>query len=155
MHTAVDGNPLNLVDPLGLCGWRDPWNCADDVAEGVGDGVRTVWNAPAGERDWGTTAAGVVNVVYGSYKVFVGISALTATPIAASIPFIGPVTGTAAAFYGGYQVITGCARIYRGANVESPADMGPEDQTIGANVERFVSNFVPGQGLMKFLGGLP
>jgi RHS repeat-associated protein len=29
----AENNPLNLVDPLGLCGWRDPWNCVDDIGK--------------------------------------------------------------------------------------------------------------------------
>ncbi len=35
-------NPVLLVDPLGLCGWADPWNCRDevvDVVSGVADGA--------------------------------------------------------------------------------------------------------------------
>jgi RHS repeat-associated protein len=38
----ASSNPLNLVDPLGLCGWTDPWNCADEVAEKAGGGYKTV-----------------------------------------------------------------------------------------------------------------
>ncbi len=29
-------NPTNYVDPTGLCGWTDPWNCADDAWDATG-----------------------------------------------------------------------------------------------------------------------
>jgi hypothetical protein len=31
----AENNLLNLVDPLGLCRWRDPWNCVDDAARSI------------------------------------------------------------------------------------------------------------------------
>ena len=38
-YVYVNGRPTVLVDPLGLCGWTEPWNCADDVAESAGGAV--------------------------------------------------------------------------------------------------------------------
>jgi RHS repeat-associated protein len=35
----VNGRPTVLFDPLGLCGWSDPWNCAKDAAAGAGSAV--------------------------------------------------------------------------------------------------------------------
>lgn len=45
----VGGNPLNMIDQLGLCGWRDPWNCVDDAAEAVGGAATEVWDATGGK----------------------------------------------------------------------------------------------------------
>jgi hypothetical protein len=33
---------VNYVDPLGLCGWREPWNCADEAVGAAQDGIDTV-----------------------------------------------------------------------------------------------------------------
>lgn len=44
-YVYVSGRPTVLVDPLGLCGWSDPWNCVDDVAGAVEDGAGEVVDA--------------------------------------------------------------------------------------------------------------
>lgn len=46
-YVYVNGRPTVLVDPLGLCGWREPWKCANGVAAAAG-------NAAAGAADYAT-----------------------------------------------------------------------------------------------------
>lgn len=36
----VNSQPTVLVDPLGLCGWAEPWNCAKDAAVGTAGAVK-------------------------------------------------------------------------------------------------------------------
>jgi hypothetical protein len=48
-YAYVEGDPLNEVDPLGLCGWRDPWNCVDDAAEAVVETADDAWDATGGK----------------------------------------------------------------------------------------------------------
>jgi RHS repeat-associated protein len=37
-----NGNPARFVDPLGLCGWTDPFGCAGDVAGAALDAIAVV-----------------------------------------------------------------------------------------------------------------
>jgi hypothetical protein len=45
-YAYVDNNPANYVDPLGLCGLRDPWDCAVDAVttttDAAGDALECV-----------------------------------------------------------------------------------------------------------------
>ena len=43
--TYANGNPANVVDPLGLCGWKDPWNCGDEAASAVVVGAKALKNS--------------------------------------------------------------------------------------------------------------
>jgi RHS repeat-associated protein len=38
-YAYATNNPILFVDPLGLCGWRDPWDCAVDLATFIGNEV--------------------------------------------------------------------------------------------------------------------
>lgn len=53
----VDGRPTVLVDPLGLCGLTDPWNCADDAFNAVQGAVGSTTNA-AGDLAEGSINTG-------------------------------------------------------------------------------------------------
>lgn len=36
-YAYANQNPVLYVDPLGLCGWRDPWDCPVDLVTTAGD----------------------------------------------------------------------------------------------------------------------
>ena len=45
-YAYVGGDPVNLADPLGLCGWSDPWDCdGDDFVEAASAAKRAVIEA--------------------------------------------------------------------------------------------------------------
>ena len=108
----------------------------------------------AASVDYGTIAAGAFNVAYGTYKSFRGVTTLAAIPMAATVPVFGPLTGTAAAAYGGYQVVTGTARQIRGVRQLVNLRRCRTDCGRGGNAERFLRGVGPGKGTIDFLGGL-
>ncbi len=158
-YAYVDGNPLNMVDPSGLCGWSDPWGCANDAAEFVGGLVpEEVRDADLGEFDWGTAAASGVNIVWGTQKMATGAVIIGTGTVA--IPFTSGISGPPAYIFGGYQLLTGGAKFYRGTQqftqvISEPCE-DEEDQRLGANASRFWKGVTPNfDNVIDFLGGLP
>jgi RHS repeat-associated protein len=42
LFSYVSDNPVDMRDPLGLCGWTDPLGCVTDAVSAVGDALATV-----------------------------------------------------------------------------------------------------------------
>ena len=154
----VAGNPLNATDPLGLCGWSDPWNCIDDAAEAVGSAIpEGVRDTDLGTFDWGTALAGSSNIGIGGLKVGTGVAAAIAGSIA--IPFTAGISGPPAYLYAAYQVPTGGAKMLKGVRqytqVLSEGCETAEDQRLGANASRFVEGMLPNPDQwLDLVGGL-
>ncbi len=64
-YPYVANNPVNRLDPLGLCGWGDPWNCADDVVDVAVDVAEAVAPYAIQCGIWGVGGA-VVGGVWGA-----------------------------------------------------------------------------------------
>lgn len=162
------GNPTNATDPSGLyCLTGVDKEASREEGHEVCNGVRQVadnlnpdknvasqvWDHEWGV-DWGTAVAGGFNTVYGGYKVYIGVSALIASPAC------GPLFELCAAA-GAYSTVTGGARVFRGVRQlnrfrEDPD--GPDGQcTTGDNLKRAVRGVIPfGEGdWLDWVGGLP
>jgi hypothetical protein len=175
-------NPANNVDPLGLfcvgdfCTpsaedvvetLRETAEAVEGAVEGVGSAARDAVDSVAaidlGGVDWGTLAAGTVNVVYGGIKIGTGVPVFAAGGAATvSVPVLGQLTGIPAMAYGAYQFTTGASRLGRGLGQLADACTGgstpdPEGQSLGANFSRFLRGIGPVQGGSWWdrLGGLP
>ena len=158
----VGGNPLNATDPLGLWGLPD-LNPVDWVTAGagaVGTAASTVWNHSIGSFDWGTTAAGAVNVIYGGYKIVTGVdeAAFSVALLFAPPPF--DALAIPAGMLSVYQVTTGVAREVRGVRqLVKGFTHSATRCSVGDNTLRFVFGVLPGGGagtdIWDWLGGAP
>ena len=116
LYAHVGNSPTNLVDPLGLCGWADPWNCVDDaaaaVAGGIANAVGAVWD--------GVSAVGGAIVTAGrKAAAWVGTNAeeiLTVVGVAASAVAAGAlIVGTGGTIVAaGLLISTGASAVSAG-----------------------------------------
>ncbi len=166
-YSYVYGNPLNLVDPTGLCGWSDPMGCVEDVADVAGAGgeligstveyveetIKDAWNKEW-EKDWGTALAGSTNMMLGGTKMMVGGALIVGA--ASCGPLIALCVGAGAYGIGsgGLRSARGIRQLYRFDQDPYP---GEGDCTTGDNLVRFARGVMPfgGSDWLDFLGGLP
>ncbi|HEY0217020.1 MAG TPA: RHS repeat-associated core domain-containing protein, partial [Cellulomonas sp.] len=112
--------------------------------------------------DWGTLAAGVVNILWGGLSLGMGIETMLAGG-AATATGIGALVGIPAVFIGMYKVVTGGAKVARGVRQVNEALSVPCENSCdaGSNVGRFLTRVVPGgqvlykAGWLDWLGGMP
>lgn len=98
---------------------------------------------------------GLFNLAYGFTKVLAGVTLLT-VGTAADLTGIGALLGLPVDVFGGYQLVTGFARIYRGATQFSTAISQPIVTTTPVNYfEGAALDVAPGGGILQKLGGLP
>lgn len=159
-------NPLNGTDPTGLC-WGPDWACnavssaTSTVGGAVSSGVGAVasqttsWagdikNAGATaigdvqHFDYGTAAAGIVNVGYGGWKIESGVALIGASGAALTIPFVGPILSAGAFAGGSYQLVSGTGRIIRGGEeIYGAATTPPTDCSVTGNLQRFGWGLLP------------
>jgi len=164
-YAYAANSPLAFTDPLGLWpSWEDVGDTIGGAASWVGDRASDVWNTDLGSTDWGGMAAAGFNVGYGTYSFVGGVVILSGgTAATATIPIVGLVAGPVAIVFGGYKVLSGGARTYRGlGQIQDLIDCGqveagPDGQSLGDNVGRFWYNVTPSlsEGLWDWLGGLP
>lgn len=38
-YAYAGDNPVDLIDPIGLCGWRSPWDCGSNAISAVGHAI--------------------------------------------------------------------------------------------------------------------
>lgn len=98
----TDGNPLQFTDPLGLF-----------------------------PSDWGSLAAGIINVVWGTVKVAQG-GAIVLLGATATITGVGAVPGAAGTAVGAYHIGSGTLKTLRGARQITTA---LNSEPIGASCE--------------------
>ncbi len=51
-YMYASANPVNLVDPLGLCSWRKPHDCVKTGVEKAGEGIDKAWGGIKGGAEW-------------------------------------------------------------------------------------------------------
>ncbi len=83
-------------------------------------------NARQLTNDTRCSFTGYVNTLYGGFKVGQGVVLLT-VGTAEDVTGIGAILGVPTQAYGGYQLVTGVARIYRGATQEIDAFHHPTE----------------------------
>ncbi|MGE3793864.1 MAG: RHS repeat-associated core domain-containing protein [Dehalococcoidia bacterium] len=71
-YAYAGSNPLLLVDPSGLCGWTEPWNCPDNAGGALLNGAQAVGGAIAGGAD------AVGDAVIGGYELLYELEAAKA-----------------------------------------------------------------------------
>ncbi|MPZ50714.1 MAG: hypothetical protein GEU75_15685 [Dehalococcoidia bacterium] len=54
----VGSNATNMTDPLGLCGWKDPWNCGDDLARSAASKVINTYTVTSAVQAVATVGIG-------------------------------------------------------------------------------------------------
>ncbi len=150
----VGNNPINVIDPTGLGGLPIPHlPSPTDFVEGVvkawdetaGEVVADIADTDLGSTDWGTSAAGLFNIGYGGWKLGTGGPWFAAGVAGTAVA--GPL-GVPPLLFGSYQLATGAARtgkgfgqFFDGVNRDVQCD---DDQTLGANLGRFVTGVLPG-----------
>jgi RHS repeat-associated protein len=134
---------------------------------GSGGGFNPIHQLDAGYHAtlrWGNTPerlinakfiTGTFNVAYGMSKVTNGVALLT-VGTAEDVTGVGTILGIPTDAYGGYQLLTGWARIYKGITQFSSAvyspmvTMTPIRYAEGAGLD-----IAPGGGIIQRFGGLP
>jgi hypothetical protein len=113
------------------------------------------------EPNYGEGLAGMPNLMYGAYKVSVAApivaAAIVGAPIAAAIPVVGPATDGAALAYGGYQLLSGAWRLYRGERQLPDALEHPTlHRSPASQAGHLILGLLPaGDSIEGVLGGLP
>ena len=99
---------------------------------------------------------GPFNAAYGGWKIGNGLFLLIAGT-SADLTGVGAVFGIPVDFFGGYQVLSGAARTYRGIKQISAAERTPVERKTPLHFgEDIVLNIAPfGGSLTDWLGGLP
>jgi RHS repeat-associated protein len=99
-------DPINEFDLSGMCKPKRAHGWLESVKATLSCAGSTI-----AKYDWGTTAAGAINVAYGGYKVYTGAALLR---IAHGCAIAGPAGVAACYGLGAAQVATGAGRMYRG-----------------------------------------
>lgn len=142
-YDYVDGDPINATDLAGT------WPSLGHLVKGIGRAISSV--------DYGGIASAGINIIWGLSNVVQGAAILSTAPVAASIPFIGPVTGGAAVAIGVYKLGGGSVKTYRGARQLRKALVNrpktAKQRSFKKNRERFIHNILPGRGFVDRVGG--
>lgn len=145
-YVYVNNQPTVSVDPSGM---------VQDANQHNGP-----WYNPNLNLDYGTVGASAFNTLYGSFKIVKGVPAvLGGGLISITVPIKGQVVGAWAVMYGGYQIVSGTARVRRGVDQwqGGPAPCQVDCSLIG-NVKRFGVGIAPKlrpRSIWDVLAGLP
>ena len=153
-YSYAAGNPLNNTDPAGLC-WPS-WACTAENFVGRAKDAAVHWATTPQDLPSPDLFTAPINFGYGLYKLVVGVGSVV-VGVGADLSIAGIPIGIPANVYGGYQIITGCARIYRAYKQETRGVKHPRVKKsplqYGVDVG---ANLAPGgSGIEDLLGGLP
>lgn len=135
-YVYVNNRPTVLIDPSGLCGWTDPFDCVADVA-GVVSTAASVVAVGAG-----VVAVGAVVVASAPVSLAVGATALGVSAVA------GSVAATASGVSLGASAVGTAAEIADGGGFDDCFAYGAASTTVNAG------SYVAGKLAQKSPGGV-